>query len=161
MTRVKQERPEHDEQVMLFNKIEEYRDEYPVLASIFAVPNGEYRPQAVGARLKAEGLQAGVLDICVPVPRVWNEDDGTNGIEITTDDWYYAYVTPGLWVEIKAPGKCVGSTLGTSPEQRVWATIFSELGWQVVVVDTWEQAWFEVLSYLGLTIKGENYANLC
>lgn len=33
-------------------------------AMYFAVPNGEHRSKATGARLKAQGVRAGVADLC-------------------------------------------------------------------------------------------------
>lgn len=42
---------------------------FPELASLFAVPNGGKRSRIVGALLKAEGVRAGVPDLCLPAPR--------------------------------------------------------------------------------------------
>lgn len=146
--------PEHQEQAALFAHMALLEDKYPDLTSIFAVPNGEYRPPQVGARLKEEGVKAGVLDICVPVPRFWT-DTVLKGVEIARGLDYNMYVglTPGLWVEMKAPGRCKDSTYGTSAEQRTWATIFAERGWAVVVVDDWKAAWEEIKSYLGISLE--------
>lgn len=36
---------------------------------IYAIPNGGYRNAREAARLKAEGVRAGVPDLCVPVAR--------------------------------------------------------------------------------------------
>jgi hypothetical protein len=33
---------------------------------VFAIPNGENRSRATGGRLKAEGVLAGVPDLCIP-----------------------------------------------------------------------------------------------
>jgi hypothetical protein len=140
---------EHIEQVTLFGQIERYRDVHPELRSIFAVPNGEYRSDGDGGRLKAEGVQAGVLDVCVPVPKKFWRTEGP-GVWVTFGGTHYMRVVPGLFVEMKAPGLCKGINYGLSDEQRVWATIFAELGWQVVAVDTWYKAWNEIVSYLGL-----------
>ena len=41
----------------------------PVARCAFAVPNGGHRSKATAGRLKAEGVRAGVLDICLPKPR--------------------------------------------------------------------------------------------
>lgn len=35
----------------------------------FAIPNGGYRTKAEAAKLKAEGVSAGVPDLCIPVAR--------------------------------------------------------------------------------------------
>jgi hypothetical protein len=37
-------------------------------ALIFAVPNGGHRSKATAGKLKAEGVRAGVLDLCLPLP---------------------------------------------------------------------------------------------
>ena len=54
---------EHDEQVAVI----EYCDlkGYPR----FAIPNGGLRRKSEAARLKAEGVTAGVPDLCIPVAR--------------------------------------------------------------------------------------------
>ena len=54
---------EHDEQVAVV----EYLDAIGVIH--YAIPNGCYRTKAEAARLKAEGVKAGVPDLCVPVAR--------------------------------------------------------------------------------------------
>jgi predicted RecB family endonuclease len=41
---------------------------YPILKWIHAIPNGGHRHVAVAKRMKREGVKAGVLDICIPVP---------------------------------------------------------------------------------------------
>lgn len=40
----------------------------PDLIDLFAVPNGGKRDPVTAARLKAEGVKAGVSDVCLPVP---------------------------------------------------------------------------------------------
>lgn len=47
----------------------------------FAVPNGGHRSKAVAGKLKAEGVRAGVLDVCLPKP---------------------VGESHGLWIEFKA-----------------------------------------------------------
>lgn len=54
---------EHDEQVAVV----EYCDLKSI--PIFAVPNGGLRRKSEAARLKAEGVRAGVPDLCIPVAR--------------------------------------------------------------------------------------------
>ena len=60
---------EHDEQTKLFQILRLYEDKYPMLKSIFAIPNGGYRHISVAKRMKAEGVKAGVWDLmaCIPV----------------------------------------------------------------------------------------------
>jgi len=70
---------EHDQQVFVLEWAERMAYQYAELALLYAVPNGarlpwkkdrhgqRYSPEAM--RLKAEGLKAGVPDLCLPVPR--------------------------------------------------------------------------------------------
>ena len=60
---------EHDSQCALFALLRYYHRRYPELRNIFAIPNGGQRHPAVAAKMKKEGVLAGVWDIfvCVPV----------------------------------------------------------------------------------------------
>lgn len=60
---------EHHEQVKLFRWAEQNLDKYPVLAYMFAIPNGGHRHPATAGRMKAEGVKRGVPDIFLPHPR--------------------------------------------------------------------------------------------
>ena len=42
---------------------------YPGLEMLYAIPNGGHRHVATAVRLKAEGVKAGVPDLCLPVAR--------------------------------------------------------------------------------------------
>lgn len=60
---------EHDLQVAVIAECDRramLRSEYGL---IFAIPNGGHRHPAVAAKLKAEGVRAGVLDLFLPVAR--------------------------------------------------------------------------------------------
>ena len=57
---------EHDHQRLI---VAWFRDRYPELKRLFfAIPNGGRRSAATAARLKAEGVQAGVPDLLLAVP---------------------------------------------------------------------------------------------
>ena len=60
---------EHDEQVKLFQWARMSEGRWPELALMFAIPNGGKRHVAVARKLKAEGVRAGVPDICLAVAR--------------------------------------------------------------------------------------------
>lgn len=62
---------EHAHQAALFcwAALPETLAKYPELALMFAIPNGGERNKVTAARLKAEGVKAGVPDIFLPVPR--------------------------------------------------------------------------------------------
>jgi hypothetical protein len=56
---------EHDEQVKLFK----WASTIPELNAMIAVPNGGHRHVAVAAKLKQEGVKAGVPDILIFISR--------------------------------------------------------------------------------------------
>ena len=60
---------EHLQQVRL---VSWFRRSYPGVR-IFAIPNGGHRGASQGAALKAEGVQAGVPDLCIPAWSLWVE----------------------------------------------------------------------------------------
>ena len=60
---------EHQEQAALFAWADWMATVMPELSLMFAIPNGGHRSKQTGALLKAEGVKAGVPDICLPVPR--------------------------------------------------------------------------------------------
>lgn len=41
----------------------------PELGALFAIPNGGHRHPLIGAQMKAEGVRAGMPDLCLPVGR--------------------------------------------------------------------------------------------
>ena len=72
---------EHQEQVML---IQWFRRTYPEVR-IFAIPNGEKRSQSAGARLKAEGVSAGVPDLFIPAWNTWVELKRSKGGRVSAE----------------------------------------------------------------------------
>jgi len=62
-----------------------YRD-----VRIFAIPNGEARSRVTGARLKLEGVSAGVPDLFVPAWLCWIEMKRQRGGVVSTvqRDWH-------------------------------------------------------------------------
>jgi hypothetical protein len=61
---------ESDNQITFFEILRLNEAKYPQLKWIFAVPNGGHRHVATAARLKREGVKAGVADIGVPIPSI-------------------------------------------------------------------------------------------
>ena len=61
---------------------------------IIAIPNGGQRSIATAARLKAEGVMAGVPDLFIPAWRVWIEMKREKGGAVSADqkEWI-AYLT--------------------------------------------------------------------
>lgn len=130
---------EHAEQSAFFARVRwfaaTYPDRYPDLLAIFAIPNGDARPaaeaadgtrySAAGARIKAEGGEPGVPDICIPVPR------GT---------------FPGAFLETK---RRRGAPSRIDPDQVVWLDRLAGLGWFVRVCYGEAELWRTATEYLG------------
>ena len=91
----------------------------------FHPPNGGHRHRAVAARLKAEGVKAGVPDVWIltPPPRVPD--------------------ARGVVVELKKKGGRLSSA------QRRWLDELAGLGWLTFVSHGWRPAveWLEGLGY--------------
>lgn len=67
--RAKPQDIEHKQQVALFQWARLQSKAWPELDLMFAVPNGARTSIRTAVKLKAEGMKAGVPDICLPVPR--------------------------------------------------------------------------------------------
>ncbi len=67
--RAKPREVERQHQVALIKWVRAVKDAYPVLKLLYAVPNGGYRNIYVAKKLKAEGVRAGVADLCLPAAR--------------------------------------------------------------------------------------------
>lgn len=102
----KRAQPEHVMQVALFKWAAVKAHEFPELRLMFAIPNGGARNAAVAARLKAEGVRAGVPDIFLPAPRgrfhgLWLElKAGKNKPSVVQNDWLLALELQGYRVEV-------------------------------------------------------------
>ena len=112
---------EHDAQAALIQWARYSEVRYPELRLLFAVPNGGPRSRRAGAMLKAEGLRAGVPDLCLPVAR----------------RGYH-----GLFVELK-----VGRNK-PSDRQREMLDALHEQGYSAVVCYGWEEARDTITEYL-------------
>ena len=67
--RAKPRELERPHQVALIKWVRTIKDTYPVLKLLYAVPNGGSRNIKVARKLKAEGVIAGVADLCLPAAR--------------------------------------------------------------------------------------------
>lgn len=104
---------EHAEQVALFQWASMAVATMPELELMFAIPNGGARSKVTGAMLKAEGVRAGVPDICLPVSR-----HGFNA----------------LYIELKAKG-------GRMQQNQVdWQQRLNDAGNMAVTCTGWEAA---------------------
>jgi hypothetical protein len=119
--------PEAVEQTALMQWARLESKAHPDLAFLFHIPNGQkltgstLQRQIRGARLKAQGVKAGVPDLFLPVPRFGRH---------------------GLFIELKAQGGRV------SKEQTAWIDELSQRGYRACVCVGWLQARDEILDYL-------------
>lgn len=95
--------------------------QWPELELLYAIPNGGRRGKFEAARLKAEGVKAGMLDLHLPVPR-------------------QGFI--GLWIEMKA-----GKNKPT-PEQLRKTELLRAHGHKVVVCYSSDAAIKELREYL-------------
>lgn len=114
---------EHQEQKALFEWAELQGNITPELKLMFAIPNGGHRHKATAGKLKAEGVKAGVPDICLPVAR--------NG--------YY-----GMWIELKAEKNT------PTKKQTEWLGWLQDQGFWAIWCTGFEEAKNEIELYLGI-----------
>ena len=112
---------ESQEQALLFEWAEAESERTPELAELFHVPNGGHRNKTVAAKLKREGVKAGIPDIFLLVPR--------NGHH-------------GLIIELKAKGR------GPTRAQEGWLERFGRRGYLALVCHGFEDAKGTILDYL-------------
>lgn len=89
---------------------------------MYHIPNGGKRGRAEAVRFKAEGVKAGVPDICLPVAR---------------GEWH------GLYIELKRRDGGV-----VSAEQTAWIEALIREGYCAAICRGWEDAQRVVLQYL-------------
>lgn len=95
---------------------------------LFAIPNGGKRDAAEAARLKAQGVKAGVSDLFLPVMR------GGFG---------------GLWIELKAPAEH-GKPAGRPTQAQLdWLARMSDCGYATALCYGWRAAADTITDYLG------------
>lgn len=112
---------EHFEQKALFDWATKQSGKTPELALLFAIPNGGHRNKAVAVKLKAEGVRAGVPDICLPV----------------ACGKYH-----GLYIELKAEGG------RASDSQRSWMAALAAQSYRVHLCIGWHAARRVIEEYL-------------
>ncbi len=112
---------EHQEQVTVFKWATMVKARHPDLALLFAIPNGGHRHITVARKLKAEGVKAGIPDICLPVAR---------------GGWH------GLYIELKTRKGW------QSKPQKAWQAALIKQGYRAEVCRGWEQACWMIEEYL-------------
>ena len=113
---------EHEEQCALFAWAAANEAAHPELCCMFAIPNGGHRHPAVAAQLKAEGVRAGVPDICLPIAR----------------GRFHS-----LWIEMKRKPNT------TTDAQRQWLDTLHQQGHCAVVCWSAAEAQQTIMAYLG------------
>lgn len=114
---------EHDEQVALFAWADAAQAEHPELSLLFAIPNGGARHPAIGGKLKAEGVRAGVPDVMLACRR---------------GQW------GGLFIEMKRADHSNGPT----PEQAAWIEHLRRAGYMAIVAFGFTEAQRAIVTYL-------------
>lgn len=100
--------------------------------AIFATPNGGTRNPKEAARMKGQGVKAGVSDIFVAVPA-----------------WISGLVEKhGLWIEMKRPLVPKGRKPETSPEQIEWMERMQRNGYIACLCYGKDQAQEAITAYL-------------
>lgn len=112
------------EQQCLFRWAEFQSGRYPELKLLYHVPNGGSRKKSEAGRFKAEGVKAGVPDLCLPVAR----------------GGYH-----GLYIELKRLKHSK-----TSEDQKAWIAQLNEQGYCAVVCKGWEAAAKVITEYLNM-----------
>tara|TARA_Y100001973_G_scaffold95555_1_gene149109 strand:+ start:931 stop:1335 length:405 start_codon:yes stop_codon:yes gene_type:complete len=122
---------EHSHQAAFFCWVNQQQD-YPHLKFAHAIPNGGLRGKVQAARLKAEGVRAGVPDVFVPYP-----------IHLGTDN-----ARAGLYIEFKKPGIEKRKDGGLSKNQIEWRGYLQSMKYEHMVVYSYKEAIDGVLEYL-------------
>jgi hypothetical protein len=120
---------EHDHQVAVFQWVAVSGvKRHPDMALLHAIPNGAKlkgigtdEGRAEGGRMKAEGVRSGVPDMMLPVS-------------------VRAPFYPGLYIELKKPGREREKDGGRSDEQVKWHKLLRAQGYAVVTAYGWQAA---------------------
>lgn len=114
----------HEEHEIQTGCVKWFRLQYPKYAKmLYAIPNGSYKSRAAAGMMKAEGLTAGVADLCLAVPR------GCYG---------------ALYIEMKQKGNY------QQANQKEWQKECEDAGNRYVVCRSIEEFMREVNAYMRL-----------
>lgn len=118
----------------------------PELKLMHAIPNGGYRRGSEAAKLKAEGVKAGVLDTFLPVPKPYKYPDPNTGQE-----GFGMYA--GLYIEFKEPKRRNHKEGGLSEAQLEFMDAVQHQGYCTRVAYTWLEAANVVMLYYGVDTR--------
>lgn len=113
---------ESQEQQLLFEWAALSAGRWPELALMYHIPNGGSRSKSEAGRFRAEGVKAGVPDICLPVAR----------------GGYH-----GLYIELK---RVKGGRVSTA--QQGWIAALRDQGYCACVCKGWDDAAHIIKAYL-------------
>lgn len=105
---------------------------YPMLKWLYAIPNGGNRHIVTARKLKAEGVNPGVPDLCLPYPKIYS------------DGWDKETQWHGLYIEMKTRTP-MGSV---SPDQEDWIDYLRGVGYKVAVCWNADEAIQAIEDYL-------------
>jgi hypothetical protein len=118
---------EHSDQAALFRWLSQIAVIYkiPGLLLSYAVPNAAKRGKRLAAYMKAEGMKAGVPDVCIPVP---------------------AKGYHGLYIEMKREDGGDGPT----DDQKHYIDSLNQLGYLAAQCNGYDAARRVVMDYFGI-----------
>jgi len=127
----------------------------PELHLFHAIPNGGARDKITAAKLKAEGVKAGVLDTFLPVPKPYVVPAHVEALEggAMVPEQTYWYM--GLYVEFKEPNRKTHKEGGMSQAQIDFAEAVRAQGYCVRVAYSWREAANIVMAYYGVDVRFE------
>lgn len=128
--------PEEEEQEALMNWARLYHKVYPPLKMLFHIPNGGKRNATEAARLKAQGVKAGVPDLFIAHP---------------SGEYH------GLFIEMKA------GTNKPTDKQLQWIDDLRREGYAACVCYGWQSAATVIVGYLKegkLDVDQENHRTM-
>lgn len=120
---------EKSEQTRVFAWAAINQSRYPQLRWLHAIPNANSQRQV------AEGVRAGISDICLPCP-TYGEVDGI-------------MVRAGLYIEMKLEKRRKEKNGGCSDDQIKFIDYANSVGYKAVVCYGWQEAVREIERYLG------------
>ena len=100
---------------------------------LIAIPNGGARNAATGARLKREGVRAGVWDLFLARP----------DLSVSPAPWFY-----GLWIEVKVPKRRNHARGGLTDKQEAFGIKARAEGYRCEVVYTTQEGIDVISAYL-------------
>jgi hypothetical protein len=128
-----QKKCEHTEQVAVINWAKLNEGKYPQLRNLFAIPNGGHRHIGTAKKLKAEGVKAGVPDLCL----------GCQGGESVVPCLGRVKRYGAMFIEMK-----FGKNKPDS-NQRDWIKRLRDENYKCAVCYSFEEARDEILNYMG------------